>query len=202
MKKIFASVMTLFILISSSISIYADNHSDVLDEYLEYVETTEYYSDYEDQILDVEVLRRVETDEGVRFTVEYILSSENGSQKFMVIIADDNFNIIDAIITIYKEDMVSIVELDSDTTSNIYIQPRKPIAQCVKSTCVRFGVKLDYESAPGCSTIVGQPCKTILLLGHPILYAICRGGVWAVCNLDLELRACLEYVDELVVCDL
>ncbi|MGB4985716.1 MAG: hypothetical protein WBO70_08090 [Erysipelotrichaceae bacterium] len=202
MKKITSILIVMIIMISSISDVYADDEKNELNQYINYIETTELYLKYKSQITGLEVLRKVNTEEGIRYTVQYSLNKSEKGNSYMVLVSDKSFNMIEALITVYEEKLVSIINLKNEVSTNVYIQPRKPVYQCTKNTCVRYGPKMDIQIAQGCSAIVGQACDVLKLIGEPILYVICKSGVWIACNVNIELKACLRYVEELTVCGL
>ncbi len=208
MKRYIIKLYMIACVLLSSISfVFAEENvesltDETLDSYLKYTQNTEFYLKYEDSIEGVNVLREAETEFVTKFTVEYSLKSNDKESRSLVLVGDESFNIVDALLIIYKEEVVSVICLMDDTEMNIYIQPRKPIYQCIEYSCIKTGFKVDINPDSACSTIVGGACNVLSLIGKPLAYVLCRGGVWVACSARLDFNACVEYAEKLVVCGL
>lgn len=201
MKKILLSVLTVMLLVISSLSLSAD--AEAVDEYsfLEIVERTKYYKDYQNQIIEREVLREADTEYGKRFTVQYSLSSSGNSQNNLIIIGDGEGNILVSMIVYSDENILTTINLAENSRTSVYLNAKGPVYLCEKYVCTRYESRLGIHEDYGCSTLIGQGCNPLSALGKPWIVLLCKAGVWIACKLSYD-KVCVEYYEELSVCEL
>ena len=199
MKKILIvllafAVFSISFLTASAETIIEDEYS-----FLELVEETDYYSDHKEQIVKMEVLREAETDVGKRFTVQYILESEEGASKYLVIVVDDEGNILVAMIVYSDENIISSYDLIDEISNNVYLDAKGPVYIFSKYTCTDYRTVYNINNETACSRLIGMECNIFKLIGRPIAAVICKAGVWIACRVTVD-KVCENYYEELDVC--
>ncbi|MFZ1236013.1 MAG: hypothetical protein WAR39_03265 [Prevotella sp.] len=201
-KRIFSVILIITLSFTSFIPISAKTSISSENEFKEIVEKSKYYKDYADEVVQYDVLRKVETDEGTRFTIEYNLKTEEDEYvRNLVFIGDENGEFLEVLLTIGKDDLLSAVDLIRKYTTNVHIETKGRVYQCTKYTCKAWTYKPNYSPQQGCSAVVGQPCNALALYGKPIAAIICKVGVWAACNISID-KVCTSYYETLDVCEL
>lgn len=119
----------------------------------------------------------------------------------MVFIGDENGEFLEVLLTIGKDDLLSVNDLIKQHKTNIYIETIGRVYQCIKYTCKSWSYDVSYQSSPGCTAIVGKPCEIFSLMKKKIAAAICKSGVWAACHFSVD-KVCTGYYETFDVCDL
>ena len=201
-KRIFSVILIITLSLTSFIPISAKTSISSENEFKEIVEKSKYYKDYADEVIQYDVLRKVETDEGTRFTIEYNLKTEEDEYvRNLVFIGDENGEFLEVLLTIGKDDLLSVNDLIKQHKTNIYIETIGRVYQCIKYTCKSWSYDVSYQSSPGCTAIVGKPCEIFSLMKKKIVAAICKSGVWAACHFNVD-KVCTGYYETFDVCDL
>ena len=201
-KRIFSVILIITLSFTSFIPISAKTSISSENEFKEIVEKSKYYKDYADEVIQYDVLRKVETDEGTRFTIEYNLKTEEDEYvRNLVFIGDENGEFLEVLLTIGKDDLLSVKDLIKQHKTNIYIETIGRVYQCIKYTCKSWSYDISYHSSPGCTGIVGKPCDILSLMKKKIVAAICKSGVWAACHFSVD-KVCTGYYETFDVCDL
>lgn len=177
-KRIFSVILIITLSLTSFIPISAKTSISSENEFKEIVEKSKYYKDYADEVIQYDVLRKVETDEGTRFTIEYNLKTEEDEYvRNLVFIGDENGEFLEVLLTIGKDDLLSVNDLIKQHKTNIYIETIGRVYQYIKYTCKSWSYDVSYQSSPGCTAIVGKPCEIFSLMKKKIVAAICKSGV-------------------------
>lgn len=201
-KRIFSVILIITLSLTSFIPISAKTSISSENEFKEIVEKSKYYKDYADEVIQYDVLRKVETDEGTRFTIEYNLKTEEDEYvRNLVFIGDENGEFLEVLLTIGKDDLLSVNDLIKQHKTNIYIETIGRVYQCIKYTCKSWSYDVSYQSSPGCTAIVGKPCEIFSLMKKKIVAAICKSGVLAACHFSVD-KVCTGYYETFDVCDL
>ena len=90
----------------------------------------------------------------------------------MVFIGDENGEFLEVLLTIGKDDLLSVNDLIKQHKTNIYIETIGRVYQCIKYTCKSWSYDVSYQSSPGCTAIVGKPCEIFSLMKKKIVAAI------------------------------
>lgn len=187
-KRIFSVILIITLSLTSFIPISAKTSISSENEFKEIVEKSKYYKDC--------------ADEGTRFTIEYNLKTEEDEYvRNLVFIGDENGEFLEVLLTIGKDDLLSVNDLIKQHKTNIYIETIGRVYQCIKYTCKSWSYDVSYQSSPGCTAIVGKPCEIFSLVKKKIVAAICKSGVWAACHFSVD-KVCTGYYETFDVCDL
>lgn len=87
----------------------------------------------------------------------------------MVFIGDENGEFLEVLLTIGKDDLLSVNDLIKQHKTNIYIETIGRGYQCIKYTCKSWSYDVSYQSSPGCTAIVGKPCEIFSLMKKRLL---------------------------------
>lgn len=202
MKKIVIILMsTVFMFLN--LNVFAeenyqskDTTINLLSHFNKNVYNSEYYFEYKDRVESINVNTMAETDEGIRYTISFKLSSEEEIETSLVFVGDENGEIILVDLILQTEDLFSIDSLMEGYSTTI--STRKPIELCDNFVCTKTGVKYVHNGA--CSFIVGQACNGLSVIGNPIKKYLCKFGVVILCG--LQTNACLEFTAYSDVCTL
>ena len=203
MKKITLSLLTLFILITSNLNLFAEEEKLT---FLDVVKQNENYKEYFDQISGLEVNKEVETDEGVRKTISFILAadSEDVSRK-LIFIGNEEDEIIYELILIQTDSNYSLIDLNEGRTNSINFTAnsgaRGAVYQCSKYTCNKWKTTYSLSVESGCPFYIGEPCNTLSLLGTEVFVYLCKAGVFIACHISRG-RGCTNYYEELSICSI
>ena len=202
MKKILITLLATAVFSTSTLAtISAETSIENEYSFLDLVKETEYYDDYQSEIIEIEVLREAETDLGRRFTVQYVLNSKEDTSRYLTIVGDDKGNILVAMIVYSDENIISSYDLIEEVSNNIYINAKGPVYLCSKYTCTSYKTQIGVNSESACSIVVGQQCNIFSLIGQPVAALICKAGVWIACRVTID-KVCTNYYEELDVCEL
>lgn len=182
--KIFAVMLAVLVLIPTTS--FASNNIDRLNEKLKEVES---FKEYEDEIKSEYVMREVESSQGTRITVSYNLEEEDG-KKVLIFVADNDLNILFGGLTEQDGENAYLTDFELKTTETFSLRWQP---DCYTDVCTRTRGRLSYDPAPGCSAFIGQSCNWLNIVGHPVLSAVCKGGVWVLCNVSYD-RICTDSV--------
>lgn len=194
----------LNIILSMSLMIvFAVNNVNAKDEmsendFKDIVENSQYFIEYKEEIKNVDVLRKVNTEFGLRYTIQYTLNSDD-LYSTLVFVGDQDGNIIEALQVKTFDEQIFMDDLIDDYTATVHT--RGPVYKCVRYTCNQWETKIGYQPSPGCSGLVGMPCEGFRLLGHPIIAILCKVGVFVACNTTID-KVCTNYYEEIDVCSL
>ena len=192
-KRIFSVILIITLSLTSFIPISAKTSISSENEFKEIVEKSKYYKDYADEVIQYDV---------TRFTIEYNLKTEEDEYvRNLVFIGDENGEFLEVLLTIGKDDLLSVNDLIKQHKTNIYIETIGRVYQCIKYTCKSWSYDVSYQSSPGCTAIVGKPCEIFSLMKKKIVAAICKSGVWAACHFSVD-KVCTGYYETFDVCDL
>lgn len=195
MKKIITIVLSFLILFSISVPIGAESEVS-LEDFAYIVENTDYYKDYSDSVLERDVFKEVEIEEGIRYTIRYVLEDD----RYLVFVGDENGNVLEALLTLTTDKLISVTSLVSDKTSNLHA--RGPVYECVTVKCDKWERDYSFDPQPACSATVGQPCSDLsVILGMPFAWLICKAGVYIACGIVYE-NVCTHYYEEWDICEI
>lgn len=202
MKKLLIIITLLFSVILNSGFKNVEQFSVNKEEFLKKVKESKYYNQFSDKIERLEVIREAETEYGTRFTIQFTMRNDESinNDKF-VFIGDENGVILESLVIKNNEKILSIVDAKRDFETNINIEPKGPVYECVKYTCTRWSHEWVYDPTAACSTIIGQPCNILSVTGAPYSVLICKAGVWFFCNMSLD-KVCLKYYETIEVCNI
>ena len=190
-------------LITTNFNVFANERED---DFLTIVESNRNYKKYSDQIDGLEVNKEVETDEGIRKTVSYILKSDNDDvSRKLIFIGDDNNEIVEELILVQTSSNYSLIDLSSGRTNTLnYISrngERGAVYQCSKYTCTKWKTTVSLTVESGCPFYIGEPCNILGLLGSNVYIYLCKAGVFIACHTAIG-KGCASYYEELSVCSI
>lgn len=203
MKKTFTLILVTLVLLTSNFNVFADEDKN---DFIDVVENNENYKKYFDQISNLEVNKVVETDEGIRKTVSYILDSEhdNVSRK-LIFIGDSDNEIIKELVLIQTDTNYSLIDLSEGRTNTINYTTRNgergAVYQCSKYTCNKWKTTVSLTVESGCPLYIGESCKVLGLLGSNVYIYLCQVGVFLACHTTVG-KGCAGYYEELSVCSI
>ena len=198
-KKIIICLLSLTMLIVSFLPIMAEENCS-LEDFNKTIENTEYYEEYKNSIIERDVFVEADTDEGKRFTTRYVLSCEDNEKKYLIFIGDIDGNIIEVLLILNTDELISMSSLLDKKTTNIHT--RGPVYECVTIRCDKWKTDYNFDPQPGCSTIVGQPCNDLaIIIGKPWAKLVCKLGVFIACSITSE-KVCTHYYEDWDICDL
>ena len=171
------------------------------------VEKSIYYDSFSNKIDSITVLTSSETEEGIRYTIDYVLvEDETGTESHLVFVGDEEINIIESVKIELLENGIFIDDLMKKYKINYYLPNsiKGPVGYCYTYTCDSWSYSPSYINNAGCSQLVGQACNAIStggLINSTIKTLLCKAGVWIACNVSID-KYCTHYDEYEYFCEL
>lgn len=198
MKNFYKIVLTISLVFTSFTNVAYANEEITEEVFKNVVESSIYFTSYKENIESLDVLRKADTEYGVRYTIQYTLKSVEGDST-LVFVGDQDGTILEGLEIMAINEQLIVKDLIKDYSTTIHT--RGPVYKCIRYSCTQWETRLGYQPSPGCSGLVGAPCNVFSLFGHPIVAILCKAGVFVACNATID-KVCTNYYEEIDVCSL
>lgn len=198
----FILIISLLIQSTSNFNIVMAEEDVSIETFTISVETSDYYDQYEERIIDKLVSKKIDTEYGVRYSLFYSLTPINNDlnvETSLVFIGNEDGEIIEAFVLNSTNDVLTIENLLEDNITNLNMA-RGPVAQCVRTVCTNYKTEYGVNYDGFCSATIGTAC--FAAIGYPVLALVCRAGVVIACTGITEENVCTRTYDEIYACAL
>ena len=179
---------------------YIENTNTYTNSFKTVVYNSDTYAKYKDDIESIYVDRSVITDEGLRFTLSFLLHQNNGYSMQLTYVGDEYGNILENVLMVDNDNSLSLIDLKKNIKTSVNYKERGVAHICFKKVCSSYTHKLNaHKELPRCSSLVGQGCTDYSILGHPVAAIICKSGVWIACHYSID-KVCNNFTEYLDVC--
>lgn len=203
MKHVRQLCITILVACMAVLPVSAQEEKEVtLDEFVSYVESTEYYKEYENEIEEVYVTREAETEEGKRYTRIYLLKSDNDTVKQLSFVGNSYGEILVATLAKIDANKLAMINLQKERTVNVNLKrgpAREPVMLCGYNTCVQKITR--DQTASMCSDMLGGACSIFKYRKNNASSFICKASV-IIIYYALAKDTCIKYAEVIDICDL
>jgi len=181
LKTLLSMISALSLLFVTTTQSFAtdENNENKLSDFKGIIMNTEEYKNYSDQIKSI----YAETvNENGQVTVVYALDNEATSKHTLLFTGNSDLELEQILDVTITDENITVQDLLNKA------QTRAHLGYCTKHTCTKT-TYISYN--PGkCSSILGDACSKLTLVPNYGYYLslLCRGGVWAACNLDINKK--------------